>query len=189
MAAAGIRRIVLPVNELPSSWQEQPERGPIYTLEMQSHDFWVWRNNYAKPYVYIATRFQTAPDLGTVERRLRALTMDRVNEAQVYDPAGSFPPDVQGLHTGIPPTEAEVGSVKIERYAPGDVEISLTTEQPRLLVLNEGYNESWRATVNGQPAHIYPTNSITQGVVVSPGTHRVRYYYDPPLKLRRRSTT
>ena len=180
MAAVGIKRVAVPVNELPERWQEPPPGEPVYTYEMTSHDFWVWRNNYARPYTYLAPRFQVASDEETLARRMRALTLDRVDEAQVYDPRGAFASDVQGTHTGAPISEAEAASVKLERYAPGDIEVRANTERKRLLVVNEQHTDDWRVTIDDQPAPLLRVNYLVQGVVLPPGEHRVRFQYDPP---------
>lgn len=180
LAAAGIKWLVCPVNEDPNSWQPIPERAPIYKLTLESHDFWVWENVYARPYAYFATRFQIAPDEDIIRRRLRALTFDRVNEAHVEDFEGTFPANVAALHTGMPVTPEERDSIKLESYAPGNMTISLEAENTRLLIVNEGWTPSWRAYIDGVPATIYRTNYILQGVVIPPGEHRVTLQYDPP---------
>jgi hypothetical protein len=180
MAAVGIKHVAMPVNQLPIRWQEVPERGPVYTFEMQSHDFWVWRNNFARPFAYFASRFRTAETEEILERRMLALTLDRINEAQVFDPDGRFPPDVQGLHTGASITEAEAASVTLERYEPGSITVSVEAERKRLLVVNEQHTKDWRVTVNGAPAPLLRVNYLVQGVVVEPGRHTVQFIYDPP---------
>jgi hypothetical protein len=180
MASVGINRVAVPVNEAPENWQEPPAGGPVYTLEMRSHDFWVWRNNYARPFTYLASRFRTAPTEEIEERRVRALTLDRVDEAQVFDPEGVFPPDVAGTHTGAPITEQEGSSVRLESYVPGEIRVSVNAEARRLLIVNEQHTKDWRVTVDGEPAPLLRVNYLAQGVVVPPGPHTVRFYYDPP---------
>ncbi|HYO50575.1 MAG TPA: YfhO family protein [Chloroflexia bacterium] len=180
LAAAGIKWLVCPVNEDPNAWQDVPERAPIYKLVLESHDFWVWENVYARPYAYFATRFQLAHDEETIRRRMRALTFDRVNEAHVEDFEGTFPENVAALHTGTPVTPEERDSIKLESYAPGDMTFSLKAENTRLLIVNEGWTPSWRASIDNAPATIYRTNYILQGIVVPPGEHRVTLQYDPP---------
>jgi hypothetical protein len=157
-----------------------PERSPIYRYTLQSHDFWVWENVYARPYAYFATRFQAAESEEVVQRRLRALTFDRVNEVQIEDFERSLPPDVAGLHTGRPVTEAERDSIKLESYAPGKMAFSLTAEVPRFMVVNEGWTPAWRAYIDGSPVPIYRANYIAQGIVVPTGSHQVTFQYDPP---------
>jgi hypothetical protein len=180
MAAVGIKHVVVPVNEVPERWQERPASGAIYEWEMQSHEFWVWRNKYAMPYTYLASFFQIAPIEEIEERRMRALTLDRVQEVQIFDPKGAFPIDVEAEHTGAPITQAEAESVRIENYAPGDITVRVSPERKRFMVLNEQHTKDWRVTIDGNPAPIFRANYLVQGVVLGPGSHVVRFFYDPP---------
>ncbi|HEX9989863.1 MAG TPA: YfhO family protein [Chloroflexia bacterium] len=180
LAAAGIKWLVCPVNQDPNSWQDVPERAPIYKLALESHDFWVWENIYARPYAYFATRFQVAKNEEIIRRRMRELTFDRVNEAHIEDFEGTFPENVAALHTGSPVTPEERDSIKLESYAPGNMTISLKAEKTRLLIVNEGWTPSWRAYIDNAPATIYRTNYILQAIVIPPGEHRVTLRYDPP---------
>jgi hypothetical protein len=51
--------------------------------------------------------------------------------------------------------------------------------EDRFLVLNEIYHPLWRATVNGVPAPIYPTNLVMRGILVPAGTTTIELSYDP----------
>ncbi len=56
--------------------------------------------------------------------------------------------------------------------------------RPRFLVLNELYHPSWRATVDGQPTAIYPTNVFMRGLVVPAGTSSVELAFVPFVASR-----
>jgi hypothetical protein len=49
----------------------------------------------------------------------------------------------------------------------------------RFLVINERYYPGWRATVDGRPAEIYPTNIVMSGLLVSAGATSVELHYVP----------
>jgi hypothetical protein len=53
--------------------------------------------------------------------------------------------------------------------------------EDRFLVLNERYYPGWRATVDGRPAEIYPTNVLMRGVLVPAGATAVELRYVPFL--------
>ncbi len=112
-AAVGIKWLVAPVNEDPTAWQPDPETGPIYNLTLVSNDFWIWENMYARPYAYLASRIQIAPDEATEYRRMKALTMDRIDQVHIEDPEGAFPEGVETLDTGAPISDREVGERKV----------------------------------------------------------------------------
>ncbi|MFN8633274.1 MAG: hypothetical protein U0893_05405 [Chloroflexota bacterium] len=60
------------------------------------------------------------------------------------------------------------------------VQMSPSTDD-RFMVVNERYAEGWRATVDGAPAEIYPTNVVMRGVVVPAGASVVELRYVPFL--------
>jgi uncharacterized membrane protein YfhO len=45
--------------------------------------------------------------------------------------------------------------------------------------LTDAYDDDWRATVDGQPTTVYPTDYLLRGVAVPPGDHLVEFVYDP----------
>jgi uncharacterized membrane protein YfhO len=49
----------------------------------------------------------------------------------------------------------------------------------RFLVVNSTYFPGWQAEIDGRPAEIVRANALAHGVVVPPGTHRVRLAYRP----------
>ena len=48
-----------------------------------------------------------------------------------------------------------------------------------MLVLADGDDPGWHATVNGVPAPIYRTNVLLRGVAVPAGNHTVEFVYQP----------
>ena len=52
-------------------------------------------------------------------------------------------------------------------------------DKDRFLVLNEMYHPGWRATVDGVPTTIYPTNLVMRGILVPAGATTIELAYDP----------
>ncbi|HKP53032.1 MAG TPA: YfhO family protein [Chloroflexia bacterium] len=178
-AAVGIRWVVVPVNEDPTSWQPATESGPVYNLELVSNDFWVWENRYIRPYAYFASRIQVAPDEATAYRRMKALTIDRIDQVHIEDPAGAFPGGVESSDTGAPISDREAESVTLDKNVPGEIVVNVEAERTRLLVVNEGIEDGWRAYLDGSPVQLFRANYLVQSVVVPPGPHTVRLAYEP----------
>jgi hypothetical protein len=57
---------------------------------------------------------------------------------------------------------------------------SVTTDAPGLLVVTEGFDAGWSASVDGRPAPVLRANVVFRGVAVPAGTHDVRLSYRPP---------
>jgi hypothetical protein len=53
--------------------------------------------------------------------------------------------------------------------------------EDRFLVLNELYHPAWRATVDGAPTRIYPTNVVMRGILVPAGATTIELRYTPFL--------
>ena len=78
-------------------------------------------------------------------------------------------------------TDAPAGSPEpsLISYTPERIVIRTRSNMPGLLVLKEAYYPGWQATVNGEPAEIYPTNVLFRGVAVPPGESEVAFTYRP----------
>ncbi len=71
------------------------------------------------------------------------------------------------------------GRIEVGYYSPNDGIFFVETDTPAILVLSDTFYPGWRATVDGQPAPIYPTNAAFRGVLVPPGRHRVEMHFRP----------
>jgi uncharacterized membrane protein YfhO len=68
----------------------------------------------------------------------------------------------------------------IVRYTPNRVVIEATTERPSVLVLADTYYPGWEATVDGQPASVWPANALLRGVPLqTPGRHVIEFRFRP----------
>ena len=78
-------------------------------------------------------------------------------------------------------TDAPTGSPEpsLISYTPERIVIRTRSNMPGLLVLKEAYYPGWQATVNGEPAEIYPTNVLFRGVAAPPGESEVVFTYRP----------
>jgi hypothetical protein len=77
---------------------------------------------------------------------------------------------------GIDPDE-----VKVLRYQPDLLELSVRSQAPALLVLSESYYPGWKAWLDTAPAAIYRTDIAFRGVAVPPGEHVVRMEFRPAI--------
>jgi hypothetical protein len=79
---------------------------------------------------------------------------------------------------GIAPTpEAEPGSATYAESSPEEVRIDVDASAPSIVVVRTVYDDGWRATVDGAPAEVIPTDGFLQGVAVPAGEHEVRLTY------------
>ena len=59
------------------------------------------------------------------------------------------------------------------------VELSVTLEQPGIVVLADVFDRGWKLSIDGVPAEILKVNSMMRGAAVEAGTHMIVYEYEP----------
>lgn len=72
-----------------------------------------------------------------------------------------------------------VKAATIAQYRSQGVEIRADLDQPGILVLNDSGYPGWNVTVDGAKANWVSANFLFRGVLLSPGTHVVRFLYRP----------
>ena len=83
------------------------------------------------------------------------------------------------LESGGLATVSNDDTAIISEYLNNSLEIKTNATSEKMVILSDTWYPGWRATVDGQPAQIYKTNCIMRGVIVPPGEHVVRMFYDP----------
>lgn len=171
-----------------------PPAGPAFTRSAEVAGFGLWRNQYARPFVYFAARVRTLPDGEAVWQFYRNEPGAGWDLTLVEDPA----PDVAILPAAAAPEARPSadpamlavgeGAATVIQSAPGLVEVDARRppDRPGLLVINESWAPGWQATLDGQPVPIRRANYLAQAVVVPGGAHTVRLVYQPaevPLGL------
>jgi hypothetical protein len=68
-------------------------------------------------------------------------------------------------------------SASIRSYTGEYLNIDVRVEVPRLLVINNIYNNGWNVTVNNKPSSLIRVNYLFMGVVLEPGSHLVTLHY------------
>jgi hypothetical protein len=179
LSAMSIKWVLTANNDDPNNWQPTPPGGPIYLRTLTKNGFTIWQNRFAQPYTYFAPNFSVGPDEATVAQRLKSLRIDTGNHVQIEDPAKTLPPDLSGSARTAPPL-APTETATLQSYAPGQINIRAQSQKTRFLVISESWARGWRATVDGQPAPLYRTNYVIQGLVIPPGDHHITLQYDPP---------
>jgi hypothetical protein len=75
-------------------------------------------------------------------------------------------------------------NVRVDLYEGERIKVTATARVNSLLVLGEKYYKGWKATIDGNMTTIYPVNYILRGVYLTPGEHKVVFYFDPlPFKI------
>ncbi len=129
----------------------------------------VFENPHALPRAFVTYRTRTAPPTAELLAHLARDDFDPLVESYVEDG-----PELQAPAA---PPRGHPATIVVDGES--TVEIDATLAADGLLVLADTFYPGWRATVDGTPAPIYPTNHLFRGVPLSAGTHRVRFDYRP----------
>ncbi len=75
--------------------------------------------------------------------------------------------------------DATPGAATIEFDEPEEVWIRTQSTSPRLLVLSDRYDPTWRVEIDGRAAQALRANYLFRGVTVPAGEHLIRWSYRP----------
>lgn len=130
-----------------------------------------FENERALPRAFVTYRVKPAPATAELLERLSRAGFDPLVSSYVEADDAGLGADDEAPRRGHP--------ARIVVDSPQLVEMEADLDTAGLLVLADSYDSGWRATVDGEPAEILPTNHLFRGVRVPAGTHRVRFEYRP----------
>ena len=75
--------------------------------------------------------------------------------------------------------------VSITNYTPNQIDLTAVCQDSAFMVLSEAYYPvGWRATIAGEPTHIYQVNHVLRGIVIPPGEHEICFQFAPKSYYR-----
>ncbi len=92
--------------------------------------------------------------------------------------AGVRPPSVAAIEGLGLPSSAR-GSVKLLSETPGHLVLEVRAATPTTLIVRDGFDPAWRASVDGEPAPARRSDGRHLALAVPPGLSRVELHYRP----------
>jgi hypothetical protein len=130
----------------------------------------LFENRSVMPRFFLVPEVRTAPSLTEARSLIGSGAIDfqrtAITDRPVALPAGN----AGGILTD---------DVKVSRYQPDSLALSIRSSAPALLVLSDNYYPGWKAWLDDVPAPIYRTDIAFRGVAVPPGPHVVRMEFRP----------
>jgi hypothetical protein len=83
-----------------------------------------------------------------------------------------------------PAAPGVTGQVRVVRHAPDEVQIEAELNGPGYVVLLDGYDPGWNATIDGRPTRVLRANTAFRAVAVAPGRHAITFRYRPSAVVR-----
>lgn len=132
--------------------------------------FEVRENRFALPRAYLVGDYLTA---GSEEDSLRTIreNIRRMSHSVV----------LEGGKPSFPPTASasSLGHVTIEKYGINEVELTVESERPALVILTDACYPGWKAYLDGDEKPIWRANSLFRAVETPPGNHKLVFKYQP----------
>jgi len=164
-----------------NEWKADPQGAPTNTrhieassaLELMVDDGWVklWRIPAVRPRVDAARALVVVHDVDAAEAALRRMSEADIDTHDVVE----VPPLVD-----VGPRRGRIELHAWSRPSLRTLRLRVTADAPALVVVQELYEDGWTATVDGEPAPVWPTNLVARGVPVPAGTHDIELSYVPP---------
>jgi hypothetical protein len=133
----------------------------------------VYENLRAQPRAWLVPETVTARQ----EQIVRAIQTSRLPDGRAFNPAAvALTEETVYFRAALQDPNARA---EFMEDTASTVEIHAASTQPAFLVLGDLYYPGWRATLDGQPTHLFRTNSVQRGVFLPAGNHVVRFEYRP----------
>jgi len=136
-------------------------------------DIWIYENPNTLPRAYLVHHAETVPSDQLLERLLDA-DFDYYHSVLLTTPLSG---EQSGQLAALPVRPQ--GQVEITDYNLHRVDLSVTMDQPGILVLADANYPGWEATVNGSEQEILDVNSVFRGIFLPAGTHSISFQFRP----------
>jgi hypothetical protein len=129
----------------------------------------IFENTAVLPRFYFVRRARQVASLAEAHELIEHRRVDLRDTAITDQPLDLPPADDSG----------SAGDVKVVKYEPSRIELSLEAPRASLLVLSETYYPGWKAWIDEQPTAIHSVDIALRGVVVPAGAHQLRMEFRP----------
>lgn len=132
----------------------------------------VYENLRAMPRVWLV------PEVVRLEPRdiVKAIKTSKLPDGRIFDPSQIALIEDQ---TMLNSDHGSLGSAEIMYITDTMMVVKTTADTPLFLVVSDIYYPGWKVTIDNHIAQIFKTNYLLRGVVVSEGSHIVKFEFQP----------
>ena len=78
------------------------------------------------------------------------------------------------------PTELhdDESHLRLEKFIQGEMEFQYSSKANEFLVIADSLHPNWHVQVDGNDTKLIKANGVFKGVLLPPGSHRVRFFFD-----------
>ena len=157
------------VSHVIASFDKPPYPGSKKVLSAH-HLGNVYKLNNPFPRAFVVHKVHVIPE--RLERLKKLKHINPLTEAVIED-------NLESELKPLPKGKKDI--TEITEYTAHNVKIKVNAVSDGLLVLADTYYPAWKATVDGKPAEIIPTDHLFRGVAVPEGEHEVVFYYNKKM--------
>ena len=130
----------------------------------------VYRNPNACARAFLVGALEVIPSVEALFEAMKRRDFDpkRVAVTEVQ-PSGTLP------HASTD----DLGAASVDEHLSTCVRVTADAKEDCVLVLADAYFPGWKATIDGQPAELFPVYYNFRGLLLPAGRHRVEYVYAP----------
>lgn len=149
---------------------ERFQHEPVFVFYrgMRETDVFVYRNRKARPRAYFAERTLTVPDASSAQAELATRSTEGIAIVESSDSPKPF----------TPPSSDD--KLSVVRSGDGILDLAYRCGSACFVVVSEVWHPGWRASVEGEPVRLYPTNLSLMGAWLPAGQHRLSLVFRPP---------
>ncbi|HST07605.1 MAG TPA: hypothetical protein VLJ83_05500, partial [Gemmatimonadaceae bacterium] len=183
LALTNTKYFLTDIPELPFIGNVSLAKGPV--VNASGDTVYLYRLNASNPYSWVAPVAVKAPD----DQVLATVLNPRfdIKRAALFEPSAPITASgpIQALPDPLPITTS------VNHYAPGDVQIALSSPAPAgsSLIVSENYYPGWIASVDDKPANLGRADYSMIGVELPQGTRNVHLQFTSPAYQRGKVVT
>lgn len=162
----GVRYVI---DRVENGSSEKTFPDDTYKVVYDQNGWKIFHNNKATPRAFLTTDYKLFSSSDEFEK---------IFSLETFDPSVTLLLEKSPSFTSITNMSAE-DSVKIEKYQPNNVSLTVSSKEKKLLFLSDMYYPGWKASVDEKEVEILRANYTFRAIEVPSGKHNVQFVYKP----------
>ncbi|MDA0745018.1 MAG: hypothetical protein O2954_00745 [bacterium] len=144
---------------------------------LSANGLYIYQNELALPWFYLAPQYTVETDEIRILQHLSNPEFPPTQTAILETEPPGFTPD--------PDPDLQTDRLELLSYKEreGHIELQVSSQGPRLLVISENYHPFWNVYVDGKIEPLLRANYVWKAVALRAGEHRVEFRFRDPIAV------